>query len=142
MVGAQRIRIAVVNDDPAFLAVVEEVLESFGPYEAYTFREAETSLAELRALRPGLIIVDVLAAELPIGWELALLAGADHELGPTPILVTSPAVPALGRRVDELREIANIRVLSKPFTADELRAAVREAIPGTGRAEHGQLEPM
>jgi DNA-binding response OmpR family regulator len=137
-----RPRIAVVNDRPEFLALVERVLEAAGPYEVYTYRDEETSLAELRALRPSLLIVDVLVAAVPSGWELALLAGADHELGPVPIIVTSPEVPGLGRRVEELRQVAGIRVLSKPFTVDELGAVVSEALSGTGRAEQGQHEPI
>lgn len=142
MEDADRTRIAVVNDDDAFLRLLEDVLESDGPYEVFTFHDDQTSLAEVRAVRPSLILVDVLIAEVPSGWELALLAGADQELGPVPIIVTSPAVPGLGRRVQELRDVANVRVLSKPFTADELRRTVGEALSGTGRAEHGLHEPI
>lgn len=123
-----RRRIAVINDDPAFLQLVNDVLEADGPYDVYRFQDKETSLAELRALSPDLIIIDILLAELPSGWELALLAGADQQLGPVPIVVSSPDVPGLGRRVDELREIANVRVLPKPFTLDELRAMVHETL--------------
>lgn len=130
-----RTRIAVVNDDPEFLATVERVLEEHGPYEVFTYRDAETSLAEIRALRPNLILIDILTAEVPSGWELALLAGADQSLGPVPILVTTPDVPGLGRRVEELRDVANVRVISKPFTLDELRSAVHDALHGTGPAE-------
>lgn len=123
-----RRKIAVINDDPAFLQLVDDVLEAEGPYEVYRFRDEETSLAELRALRPDLILIDILLDELPSGWELALLAGADQDLGPIPIIVSSPDVPGLGRRVDELRDIAHVRVLSKPFTLDELRSIVHEAL--------------
>lgn len=130
-------RIAVVNDDPSFLKLLDEVLEAAGDYEVFTFRDEETSLAELRALRPDLIIVDILLGSLPSGWELALLAGADRDLGPVPIIVTTPDVPGLGRRVDELRQVANVRVLSKPFTLEELRAAVREASGSAREPETG-----
>lgn len=123
-----RRKIAVINDDPAFLQLVNDVLEAEGSYDVYRFQEEETSLAELRALSPDLIIIDILLAELPSGWELALLAGADQQLGPVPIVVSSPDVPGLGRRVDELREIANVRLLPKPFTLDELRAIVHETL--------------
>lgn len=123
-----RSRIAVINDDPEFLELVEEILEEDGPYEVFTFRDKETSLGELRAARPDLIIVDILVGDLPSGWELALLAGADNELGPIPIIVSSPDIHGLGRRVEELREVANVRVVSKPFTTDQLRDAVRDAL--------------
>jgi DNA-binding response OmpR family regulator len=139
---AKSTRIAVVNDHAEFLAMVERVLESIGPYEVFTYRDAETSLAEIRAIRPNLILVDIVTASVPSGWELALLAGADQELGPVPIVVTSPSVPGLGQRVDELREIAGIRVLSKPFTVDELHDAVAMALRGTGHAESGQHESL
>lgn len=134
--GARR-RIAVVNDDPAFLGLLDDVLEAAGDYEVYPFRDEETSLGELRAIRPDLIIVDILLGSVPTGWELALLAGADSELGPVPIIVSTPDVPGLGRRVEELRQIANVRVLSKPFTLEELRTAVREALESTREPETG-----
>lgn len=123
-----RRKIAVINDDPAFLQLINDVLEADGRCDVYRFQDEETSLAELRALSPNLIIIDILLAELPSGWELALLAGADQQLGPVPIIVSSPDVPGLGRRVGELREIANVRVLPKPFTLDELRAIVHETL--------------
>lgn len=130
MSESARRKIAVINDDPAFLQLVNDVLEAEGQYDVYRFRDEETSLAELRAVHPELIIVDILLGELPSGWELALLAGADRQLGPIPIIVSSPDVPGLGRRVDELREVANVRVLPKPFTLDELRAIVHEVLSG------------
>jgi len=91
-----RRKIAVINDDPAFLQLVNDVLEAEGRYDVYRFQDEETSLAELRALLPDLIIIDILLAELPSGWELALLAGADQQLGPVPIVVSSSDVPGSG----------------------------------------------
>ena len=120
--------IAVINDDPAFLELMNDILEEQGPYEVFTFRDRETSLGELRALLPDVIVIDILVGEAPTGWELALLAGADQDLGPVPIIVSSPDTPGLGRRVGELREVANVRVLSKPFTVDQLRDVVRDAL--------------
>jgi DNA-binding NtrC family response regulator len=136
------IRIAVINDHAGFLGMVESALESHGPYEVFTFRDEETSLAEIRAVRPQLVIIDVIQERTPSGWELAVLAGADRELGPVPTIVTSPDVPGLRRRVDELREVANLRVISKPFTLEMLEETVQEALHGTGRAEHGPHEPI
>lgn len=130
----RRTRIAVVNDDPEFLGLVEQLLESEGPYEVFTYRDEETRLGEIRAIEPEVIIIDVLTASLPSGWELALLAGADEKLGPVPVIVTSPDVPGLGHRVEELREVANVRVVSKPFTTEDLRSSVREALAETGPA--------
>lgn len=142
MVDHEQRRIAVVNNDPAFLELVEQLLESEGPYEVFTFRDEETSLAELRAIRPQLIVIDVISDTLPSGWQLALLAAVDSQLGSAPIVVTTPKVPSLGRRLDELREVANVRVVSKPFTSDELRTAVHEALAGAGPADRGSPEPI
>jgi CheY-like chemotaxis protein len=141
MAEPRRRRVAVVNDDPDFLALVEQLLESEGPYEVFTFRDEETRLGELRAVAPEVIIIDILATTLPSGWELAVVAGADTSLGPIPIVVTSPNVPALGHRVEELREVANVRVVPKPFTTDELRGAVRDALAGVEPTDRGSPEP-
>lgn len=140
MAEPRRRRIAVVNDAPEFLALVEQLLESEGPYEVFTFRDEETRLGELRAVAPEVIVIDILAASLPTGWELALVAGADATLGPIPIIVTSPNIPGLGHRVDELREVANVRVVPKPFTTEELRAAVRDALSDVGPADREPRE--
>ena len=140
MTEPRRRRVAVVNDDPEFLALVGQLLESEGPYEVFTFRDEETRLGELRAVAPEVIIIDILPTALPSGWELAAVAGADTALGPIPIIVTSPNVPALGHRVDELRRVANVRVVPKPFTTEELRAAVSDARTG-GPADRGSREP-
>lgn len=140
MAEPRRTRIAVVNDDPDFLALVEQLLESEGSYEVFTFRDEETRLGELRAIAPEVIVIDILATTLPSGWELAVVAGADAALGPIPIVVTSPNVPALGHRVEELREVANVRVVPKPFTTEELRGAVREALADVGPADRGSPE--
>ena len=140
MAEPRRRRIAVVNDDPEFLALLEQLLESEGPYEVFTFRDEETRLGELRAVAPEVIVIDILAASLPTGWELAVVAGADATLGPIPIIVTSPNIPGLGHRVDELREVANVRVVPKPFTIEELRAAVRGALSDVGPADREPRE--
>jgi len=128
MSPSNRSTIAIINDDPAFLQLLNDILEAEGPYDVFPFRDRETRLEELRTLRPDLIVIDILVATQPTGWEIALLAGADQKLGPIPIIVSSPNVPGLGQRVDELLEVANVRVLSKPFTLEELRQAVHMAL--------------
>jgi CheY-like chemotaxis protein len=141
MAEPRRRRVAVVNDDSEFLGLVEQLLESEGPYEVFTFRDEETRLGELRAVVPEVIVIDILATTMLTGWELALVAGADAALGPIPVVVTSPNVPSLGHRVEELREVANVRVVSKPFTTEELRAAVHDALTDVGPADLGSPEP-
>lgn len=141
MAEPRRRRIAVVNDDPDFLALVEQLLEAEGAYEVFTFRDEETRLGELRAIAPEVIVIDILTTTLPSGWELAVVAGADATLGPIPIIVTSPNVPGLGHRVDELREVANVRVVPKPFTTEQLRDAVRDALADVGPADRGSRQP-
>lgn len=140
MGAERRSRIAVVNSDPQFLELVSELLEEVGPYQAFTFRDTETSLAELRAIAPDLVIIDILVDALPSGWELALVAGADQTLGPVPIIVTTPDMPGVQHRVGELRQIANVRVLPKPFSLDALRANVHDALLASPAPRSGSTE--
>lgn len=135
----ERARIAVVNHDPAFLEAIEQALEAVGPYEVFTFRDQETSLAELRAVQPDLVVIDVQMDTLPSGWELAVLAGADDRIGPVPVIVTSPGLSGLRHRIEELRAVANVRVLPKPFELDALQAAILDAL-GRGVEERDTLE--
>ena len=133
MDGTRR-RIAVVNNDPAFLQLVNDVLEQEGPYEVFTYRDEETSLAELRAARPELIIIDILVGGAPSGWELALLAGADSTLGP----VSGPRPRPREPKIDPNRSP------SPPSPPTSKSSNLNDPPPGDapGRAPRGRACPV
>jgi len=52
-------RIAVINDDTAFLDLMRDLLETEGGYEAVICREWEDAHAFVKDQRPALVILDI-----------------------------------------------------------------------------------
>jgi CheY-like chemotaxis protein len=116
-------RILLVDDEPVVLSLVGEMLERLGyrvvpaqsPSEALALAESEPDL--------DLLVTDVAMPELS-GPELARQL---IELRPglrVAFMSADPTVP--GVEPDDL--LAGAPFLRKPFTLDELAAAVREAL--------------
>lgn len=108
--------VLVVDDDPNIIAAVRDGLE-FGGYRVTTASNGADALREAADDPPTLILLDM---RMPVmnGWEFAARFRADgHE---TPVVVMTAAANAR-TWADEIEADA---VLPKPFTLDDLFAAV------------------
>ena len=126
----RRPRISVLNDNADFLELMSAILDEDAGYEVQLFNGSETTIADLSASEPDLIVVDLLLGGAS-GWEIVTLSRADSRLADVPIIVCSADVAALRERSDELQRIGNVHVLPKPFGIDELTGLVENLV---GRA--------
>ena len=126
----RRPRISVLNDNADFLELMSAILDEDAGYEVQLFNGSETTIADLSASDPDLIVVDLLLGGAS-GWEIVTLSRADSRLADVPIIVCSADVAALRERTDELQHIGNVHVLPKPFGIDELTGLVENLV---GRA--------
>jgi CheY-like chemotaxis protein len=129
---SDRPRISVVNDNPDFLELMSAILDEDAGYEVTLFDGEATSIADVAGSSPDLVIVDLLLGGAS-GWELVTLARADERLSETPIIVCSADVAGLREREDELAQVANLHVLEKPFSIDQVTDLVERLI-GKGAA--------
>ena len=131
----RRPRISVVNDNAEFLALMSEVLDDDAGYDVTTYNGQQTTLGELAASAPDLIIVDLLLGGAS-GWELVALARADERLADVPIIVCSADVTALRERAQDLERVGNVHLMTKPFAIDEMTGLVEsligQAAPASG----------
>ena len=125
-----RPRISVLNDNADFLELMSAILDEDAGYEVQLFNGNETTMADLSASDPDLVVVDLLLGGAS-GWEIVTLSRADARLSDVPIIVCSADVAALRERSDELQHIGNVHVLPKPFGIDELTGLVENLV---GRA--------
>jgi len=123
-------RISVPNDNPEFLELMSAILDEDAGYEVKLFKEEATSVDELVASEPDLIIVDLLLGGSS-GWEVVMLSRADERLADVPIIICSADVAVLRDRAAELERIGNVHGLAKPFGIDELTELVERLV---GRA--------
>ncbi len=127
MANASRPRISVINDNPQFLELMSAILDEDAGYEVTLFNGEATTIAELAASAPDLIVVDLLLGGAS-GWEVVALSRADGRLARVPIIICSADVLALRDRESELKEIGGLHVLAKPFGIDEITGLVERLI--------------
>ena len=127
MPNAIRPRISVINDNPDFLELMSAILDEDAGYEVTLFNGEETTIAEIAASKPELIIVDLLLGGAS-GWEIVALSRADDRLADVPIVICSADVTALRNRAAELERVGNVHVLAKPFGIDEVTGMVARLI--------------
>ena len=116
-----KLRVLVVDDEIAFGNVMREVLVSFGMDVRVAVRAGQ-ALEEMRRDPPDLLLVDVMMPEVDGLTFIRTVQKEPAWLG-IPILVIS-ARTAQADQHEALFAGADA-FLAKPFTADELRKALR-----------------
>jgi DNA-binding response OmpR family regulator len=123
--------VAVIDDDPDLLRLMEEVLTEEG-YDADLMRGFEDAHAHVGATQPALVICDLVVKDEERGWEVIERIKRDPRTATIPLIVCSAAVTSLAERRESLAR-RGIRSIPKPFEVSTLLAVIREVI---GPQEH------
>jgi DNA-binding response OmpR family regulator len=119
----------VVNDDTAFLELMEELLKDEG-YRCRTLKSTKSAHDEIRESQPSLVVLDVRINNEEAGLLLLDLITIDPATSSIPVIVASANLQALAHREVELAA-KGIYVLAKPFDIDELSALMTRAMRGS-----------
>ena len=122
-------RVAVINDDTAFLQLMYELLLEEG-YEAHCYKEGAAAYEQVRELDPAVIILDIRMGSPETGWQVLELLKLDRALSKKPIIVCSAAVSELQAHAPYLQS-KGCMILAKPFDLDDLLSLLAQAV---GRA--------
>ena len=114
-----RPRIAVVNDDTAFLRLMQELLEHVEGYEVLTCRQWDDVYAFVKEQQPDLLILDLIFGGEERGWTILELLTLDPQTRPIPVLVCSAALRSLQEHASVLQRYG-VEVLPKPFDLETL----------------------
>ena len=122
-----RPRVVVTNHDPAFLELLQLLLQGEG-YEALVPPKLDDPYPFVKAARPAAVVLDV-----PFRQETATLGVLDKlRLDPAtarlPVVVCSTAPRELGGL--DGREGEGLYLLAKPFDLDRLLAVLATALRG------------
>jgi chemosensory pili system protein ChpA (sensor histidine kinase/response regulator) len=121
-----RKHVFAINGAPAFLDVVR-VLFQEESYNVTTTNFVPNSFAQIAALQPDALIVDVVVGQ-SAGWELLERLHADASTSGIPVLVVSTSPALLDRAREQSARYGTHRYLGKPFDIDAMLGAVREMI--------------
>jgi two-component system, OmpR family, response regulator RpaA len=117
--------VLICDDEPALRELIRVSLDG-----RFSFAEAHDGvecLAMARQLQPDVVVLDMMMPRLN-GLDVLSELRADEELADTPVIVLT-AQPA--SREEAMRGGAS-RVMLKPFTPDEISAAVEEVLAEAG----------
>jgi CheY-like chemotaxis protein len=118
-------RVTVVNDNPAFLELMRDILEDERYATTTIDGDLEGALERVVESRPDLVILDLrLGTDELHGWDIAQELRREPSLKGLPMIICSADVLALQALADDLAETKQVRTLPKPFAIAELTAAI------------------
>jgi len=119
--NSQPTRIMVVDDTPANLRLLDNVLRERG-YQVFAFRNGDLALTAARRNPPDLILLDVNMPEMN-GYEVCERLKADSTVQDVPVIFIS----AMNETMDKVRAFSTggVDYVSKPFQVEEVEARVQ-----------------
>jgi CheY-like chemotaxis protein len=142
----QKKHIVVINDDPAILALFDELLSD----EGYTVtldnfqRQTADLLGVIREFQPDLVIMDfIIGGELK-GWQLVQATKMDRRVRDIPVIICTAAVKQVTELSEQLDSVG-VQVVIKPFDIDVLLDVMDRIwqsqgalVPGPGAEARGK----
>jgi CheY-like chemotaxis protein len=122
MTQAVRARIALINDDKAYLQLMEDLFQEEEGHEVLTCKVSSKAYEFVKEQRPDLVLLDI-RMEAPEGDSTVLeLLTLDPETRDIPKIVCSAAID------DRLSNEYGVDVLPKPFDLDALLEKVEAGL--------------
>lgn len=118
-------RITVVNDNPDFLALMNDLLEDERYEVTIIDGDRADALEAITVSRPDLLILDLrLGTHKLHGWDIAQQLRGDPAFAGLPVVICSGDIPALHDVEADLTESMRTATLTKPFALHELTELV------------------
>ena len=116
--------VLIADDEPNILVTLEFLMQREG-HRVLLARDGDEALAQLRAHRPDLVLLDVMMPG-KTGYEVCQALRADETLARTRVLLLT----AKGRDTDVAQGlgVGADGYMTKPFSTQELAARVRELL--------------
>jgi DNA-binding response OmpR family regulator len=128
-------RIAIVDDDRDFLALVADILEQDG-HEPLTYDHGDGIVAQLREVQPDLIVLDVRMEDTGSGWQVLHELRKDRATATIPLIVCSADRLQLAEREARLWG-HGVAILPKPFDLDVFDALIDQLLTDSPAARSG-----
>jgi DNA-binding response OmpR family regulator len=130
--SGSRGKLAVINDDTAFLQLMHDLLEDDEGFDVLIHREWDNAHEFVRKEHPDLVILDIRIGGEEHGWTILNLLTLDPATRPIPVIVCSAAIQSLHEHQSWLDRFG-ICALPKPFDLETLLEMVERALA----REHG-----
>jgi len=121
-------KILVVDDDPDFVEIMRTILES-NDYTVVTAANGEQALAQVKAQRPDLMLLDIMMSSVLDGLNVSEQLALDPEARFMPVIMVSSIAETPYAHVFPMGEQPHMDAwLSKPVDPKVLLAKVAELL--------------
>lgn len=121
-------QILVVDDDPDFVEIMRTVLEAHN-YQVITAANGDEALAQVRACRPDLIILDVMMSTVLDGLDVSDKLAQDPDAKYMPVIMVSSIAATPHAHVFPMEEQPHMDAwFSKPVDPQALLNKVAELL--------------
>jgi CheY-like chemotaxis protein len=120
-------RIALINDDTAYLQLMEDLLQEEEGHEVLTCKVSSDAYEFVKEQRPNLVLLDIRMETPEAGWTVVELLTLDPQTCDIPMIVCSAAIRELQDHEDLLKKYG-VDVLPKPFDLDTLLEKVEAGL--------------
>jgi len=129
---AETPRILLVDDDVDFVEMNRHVLEA-GGYRVEAAYDAEEALGKMAALRPHLVITDLIMKTLDAGFSFARRVKEDPQFRAVRVIIVTSVTSTMGmdfrpRTPEDLAAMHADAYFDKPVAPQTLLAKVRELL--------------
>ena len=123
-------RVTVVNDSPEFLEMMAAVLHDAHYPTTVIDGDRENARELIEAAEPQILIVDLrLGSEGLHGMDILRWVRQHPQLSDVPTVICSADAYGVEQMQSELDSLRGVTVLMKPFSIDDLYAALRQLTP-------------
>jgi excisionase family DNA binding protein len=120
-----KIRVLVVDDDPAIVEMLVELLERDGRFEVETAATGFDAGMQTRSFHPDVIVLDYMLPDIN-GNAVCRSIRSDPSLADVRIIIVSGVVER--EHVDKLREDGADDFIQKPFSIEQLVNRISELV--------------
>jgi len=130
MEGQPRPLVLVVDDDPDFVELHEQILAAAG-FEVVCAFDPDEGFAKAQARRPAAVVTDLMMSTLQAGFTLAKRVRTELGPPPVPVVIVTSVGASLGldfrpRSAEDLAAMNADAFFAKPVAPDRLVTTVRE----------------
>ena len=134
-----RARLAVIDDDTAFLQLMHDLFEDKAGFDVLIHREWDDAHEFVKEQQPDLVILDIRIGGEERGWTILNLLTLDPKTRPIPVIVCSAAIQSLHEHQSWL-ETFGICALPKPSDIELLLETVDRALDQDRGATDTQIQ--
>jgi DNA-binding NtrC family response regulator len=139
---AEQKRILVINDTKEILELFRDVLEGEMGHQAILMSFAPDELSRIVEANPDIVVIDFVIGDREFeGWQLLQKMRMHPDTVGIPVVACTAAVKLVRESEAYLLE-QGVEAVLKPFTVDQLEAAVNRALELTEKPRPRPWEPQ